>query len=58
MAEVDSDNLEGDDFAHEIALTRQNAALRELLAERSREPGKYSTEQVRQKLGLAKPDSA
>ncbi|HPM81991.1 MAG TPA: hypothetical protein PLF81_14895 [Candidatus Anammoximicrobium sp.] len=33
-------------------MTRSNKALRELLAERSREPGRYSLEQVREKLGL------
>lgn len=58
IAEVDSTDADADDFAHEVALTRQNAALRELLAERSREPGKYTTDQVRQKLRLAKPDTA
>jgi len=44
-----------DDFAQEVALTRQNAALREVLAERSKEPGAYTLEQVRQKLGLQAP---
>ena len=51
VAEVDPDDTE-DDFAHEVALTRQNAALRELLAERSKESGTYTLDQVRQKLGL------
>ena len=41
-----------DDFAEEVALSRGNRALRELLAERSREPGRYTLEQVREKLGL------
>jgi len=42
---------EGDDeFSHEIALTRHNAALRSLLAERSREPGKYTIEEVRERI--------
>jgi hypothetical protein len=43
---------EGDDFSDEIALTRHNAALRALLTERSKEPGKYSIDDVREKLGL------
>jgi len=51
VAEVEPDEAE-DDFAHEVALTRQNSALRALLAERSKEPGKYTLEQVREKLGL------
>lgn len=51
VAEVDPDDTE-DDFAHEVALTRQNTALRELLAERSKESGTYTLDQVRQKLGL------
>jgi hypothetical protein len=50
VAEVDTDDIR-DDFANELALTRHNQALRELLAERSQEPGKYTTDQVRQKLG-------
>lgn len=52
VAEVDADDTE-DDFAHEVALTRQNTALREILAERSNEPGSYTLDQVRQKLGLS-----
>lgn len=51
FAEIEPDETE-DDFANEVALTRQNTALRALLAERSKEPGKYSLEQVREKLGL------
>jgi len=43
---------EGDDeFSQEIALTRHNAALRSLLAERSKEPGKYTIDEVRERLG-------
>jgi mRNA interferase MazF len=38
--------------AEEVALARGNKALRELLADRSRESGRYSLEQVREKLGL------
>ncbi len=51
VTEVEDEDA-ADDFADEIALTRQNAALRELLAERSKEPGKYTLDEVRQKLGL------
>jgi hypothetical protein len=39
-----------DDFAAEVALARQNDALMQLLAERSKEPGKYTLSQVRQRL--------
>ena len=42
-----------EDFAQEVALTRQNKALRALLSERSQEPGKHTLDQVRQKLGLS-----
>jgi hypothetical protein len=52
VAEVDDDDAD-EDFADEVARTRKNAALRELLAERSREPGKYTIDEVRAKLGLA-----
>ena len=51
VTEVEDEEA-ANDFADEIALTRQNAALRELLAERSKEPGKYTLDEVRQKLGL------
>ena len=51
VTEVEEEDA-ADDFADEVALTRQNAALRELLAERSKEPGKYTLDEVRQKLGL------
>ena len=51
VTEVEAEDAD-DDFADEVALTRQNAALRELLAERSKEPGRYTLDQVRQKLGL------
>jgi hypothetical protein len=54
VAEVDPDDTE-DDFAHEVALSRQNRALRELLSQRSAEAGKYSIAQAREKLGLAAP---
>ncbi len=43
---------EGDEeLSQEIALTRHNAAFRSLLAERSKEPGKYSIDEVRERLG-------
>jgi hypothetical protein len=51
VTEVEDEEV-ADDFADEVALTRQNAALRELLTERSKEPGKYTLDEVRQKLGL------
>jgi hypothetical protein len=51
VAEVDAHESE-DDIAEELAFIRHNTALRELLAERSKEPGVYSLEEVRQKLGL------
>lgn len=51
VTEVEDEEAD-DDFADEVALTRQNAALRQLLAERSKEPGKYTLDEVRQKLGL------
>ena len=41
---------ETDDFAEEVALVRQNEALMQLLAERSKEPGKYTLSQVRERL--------
>jgi hypothetical protein len=52
IAEV-SDSDQDDDFAPEVALARQNKALRALLSERSREPGKHTLDQVRHKLGLS-----
>ena len=39
-----------DDFAEEVALVRQNDALMQFLAERSKEPGKYTLSQVRERL--------
>lgn len=52
VAEVDPDE-DDDDFAQEVAFTRQNKALMALLRERSQEPGRYTLAQVREKLGLA-----
>ena len=51
VAELGADAV-ADDFAQEVALTRHNKALRQLLAERSTESAKHTTEQVRQQLGL------
>jgi len=45
---------EDDDFADEVARTRQNAALMQLLRERSQEQTRYSPQQVRERLGLSK----
>ena len=39
-----------DDFAHEVALTRDNEALMQLLRERSSERARYSLNQVREQL--------
>jgi hypothetical protein len=44
-----------DDFADEVARTRQNAALMHLLRERAQEQTRYSAQQVRERLGLDKP---
>lgn len=41
-----------DDFAHEVALTRANLALRKLLRERSKEPAAYSLSEVRSLFSL------
>ncbi|MFL5803154.1 MAG: hypothetical protein ACJ8CR_15630 [Roseiflexaceae bacterium] len=46
---------EDDDFADEVARTRQNAALMQLLRERPQEQTRYSAQQVRERLGLHKP---
>ncbi|MEO8498202.1 MAG: hypothetical protein ABI614_24315 [Planctomycetota bacterium] len=43
---------EPDDFAGEVVLTRCNESLRALLAERSREAGMHSVDEVRRLLGL------
>jgi hypothetical protein len=45
---------EDDDFADEIARTRHNVALMQLLRERSQEQKRYSAQQVRERLGLGK----
>jgi hypothetical protein len=51
IAEIKGSRTAGD-FAHEVALTRRNETLRELLAERSREAGVYTLDEVRQELDL------
>lgn len=45
-------DVDADDFAEEITRTRSNPELRQLLAERSLEPGTLSIDEVRHKLGL------
>lgn len=45
-------DVEADDFADEIARTQSNSELRQLLSERSQEPGVLSMDEVRQRLGL------
>ena len=55
LASVTDASPDTDDFADEVARTRQHAALMELLHERSREPTRYSAQQVRERLGLQKP---
>ena len=52
ITEVDETAEDIDDFADEVARTRRNKALMALLAERSKESGKYSLDQVRERLGL------
>jgi len=44
--------VELDSFEHELARTRQNQELMELLDQRSAETKTYTLEQVREKLGL------
>ena len=51
VAEVLAEDSETN-FSDEIALTRKNLVLRQLLAERSREPGIYTIDEAREKLGL------
>ena len=55
LTSVTDATAEDDDFADEVARTRQNAALMQLLRERSQEQTRYSTQQVRERLGLSKP---
>ena len=43
--------VELDDFADEVAAARQNPELMRLLAERSKEPGRHTLDEVRAQLG-------
>jgi hypothetical protein len=56
VAEIEEGDTD-DTFAQEVELTRQNTELMKLLGERSNEPGRYSSDQVREKLGLNKRSS-
>jgi len=55
LTSVTDEAAEDDDFADEVARTRQNAAVMQLLRERSQEQTRYSAQQVRERLGLSKP---
>jgi hypothetical protein len=55
LASVSDTPTDTDDFADEVARTRQHAALMELLRERSHEQTRSSAQQVRERLGLANP---
>lgn len=52
VTEVPAQEIDDDQFADEVAMTRASAALREVLRQRSNEPATYSLDQVRDKLGL------
>ena len=41
-----------DDFAQEVAATRQSREIMEILAERSRDTSRVSSDEVRKRLGL------
>lgn len=53
VTEVPPQETDDEDFAHEVALIRTNAALRDVLRQRSNEPSAYSVDEVRDKLGLS-----
>jgi hypothetical protein len=55
LASVSDTPVDDDDFEDEVARTRQNTALMDLLRERSHEQTRYSAQQVRERLGLQKP---
>lgn len=55
LAAVSEAATDDDDFGDEVARTRQNAALMDLLRERSHEQTRYSAQQVRERLGLQRP---
>ncbi len=52
LRSVGSDDEGSDDFADEIARTRQNRALMDLLETRSAEQSRVTAEQARRRLGL------
>jgi hypothetical protein len=52
LRSVGSDDEGIDDFADEIARTRQNRALMDLLETRSAEQSRVTAEQARRRLGL------
>ncbi len=49
---VAEDDAEDSDFADEIARTRQNSVLMELLEARSQEQSRVTAEEARRRLGL------
>ncbi len=49
---VAEDDEEDNDFADEIARTRQNSALMKLLEARSQEQSRVTAEEARRRLGL------
>ncbi|NCC33002.1 MAG: hypothetical protein EOM24_13445 [Chloroflexia bacterium] len=52
LRSVAADEEERDDFADEIARTRQNSALMALLEGRSQEQSRIPAEEARRRLGL------
>ncbi|WP_129633812.1 hypothetical protein [Candidatus Oscillochloris fontis] len=52
LRSVAEDDAECDDFAEEVARTRQNSALMALLEERSQEPSRIPAHEARRRLGL------
>ncbi|PDW05073.1 hypothetical protein [Candidatus Viridilinea mediisalina] len=52
LRSVAEDDDEHDDFADEIARTRQNSMLMELLEVRSQEQARIPAEEARRRLGL------
>lgn len=55
FVEVEIGDVDADDFADEIARTRNNPELRQLRAERSLEPCVLSMDEVRQRAAKAYP---
>jgi hypothetical protein len=58
ISEIESAEAEDADFSQEVALTRRNTALRELLRQRSQEPAALTIDEVRERLGLTAPGGA